>query len=86
MKTLLQNQKAKLFLSTVVISVLSSSLLAEQKTLSYTDVKSKITQGERIYLLKQRDTLAQNIANREVLYISSVIDIQREKRRAQRIK
>lgn len=86
MKTLLQNQKSKLLFSTIGISMLSTSLCAEQKTLTYADIKSKITQQERVKLLQKRDHLAQNTANRDLLYVSTVLDRIREGERAQRIK
>ena len=84
MKTLLNNQKSKLILAAFATSLLASSVHAGESTPSYAEIKSQIVQNERIALIKKRDNLAQNIANREHLYVSNILDKTREDKRWQR--
>jgi len=84
MKTLLNNQKSKLILATFTTALLTSSVYAKETTPSYAEIKSQIVQNERIALIKKRDNLAQNIANREHLYVRNILDKTREDTRWQR--
>ncbi len=80
MKTLLN----KTILALLGTSILTSVSFAEEIQPSYAQIKSKITQNERALMLKKRDNLAQNIANREHLYLSNIMDKTREENRIQR--
>ncbi len=86
MKTLLESKKSKLFLTIFGTSILISNIYANEKELSYADIKSKVIQKERAFIMLQRDNLANKITNNKSHYTSNqLVDI-REFTRYRRIK
>jgi len=86
MKTLQNNQKTRFNLLLLGTSLFATTLFSGDIKPSFADIKSQITQNERASILKKRDNLSKNIAERELLYVSNIIDISREAIRPHRLK
>jgi hypothetical protein len=86
MKTLLKNQKSKFILAALGTSLCTSTAFSQELKPSYTEIKSKIILGERAAIVNKRDNLAKTTADRELLYISNILDETRESTRLRRIR
>lgn len=84
MKYLPNLSKNKLLLTTVTSFMMTSTVYAEHKNLSYAEIKSDIIESERSYTLQKRDNLAKQSLEKNRFYVSSIIDQTREKIRAVR--